>query len=191
MKIFWTVVITLVSAVVITCVVGLIVIFSGAYNIAATVHHWGITEWVLDTTFDNSVEAHSKGIVAPGNLNDPSTLLLGYNHYKETCVGCHGAPGVEPEEVAKGLYPSPPDLADSGDLSPAKVYWIATNGVKMTGMPAFAMDSNDDVRWAIAAFVTKIPSMTAEQYGSYPMTLEGGGAAAPGAMPSAESTGAM
>src|SRR5690242_10986080 len=38
------------------------------------------------------------------------TLEDGLDHYKDNCVTCHGAPGVEKSEIGKGLNPPAPML---------------------------------------------------------------------------------
>jgi len=38
-------------------------------------------------------------------------------------------------DIARGLYPQPPDLANAATLySPAELFWIVKNSIKMTGM---------------------------------------------------------
>jgi mono/diheme cytochrome c family protein len=84
------------------------------------------------------------------------------------CAGCHGAPGVQPMGISKGLNPEPPDLADAvSDQSDAEIFWVVKNGIKMTGMPAYGASNDDNRIWEIVAFVHLLPKMTAEQYQEY------------------------
>jgi mono/diheme cytochrome c family protein len=67
-------------------------------------------------------------------------------------------------EIAKGLYPKPPDLAvTSKRYTGAELFWIVKHGIKMTGMPAWA-DHSDDELWATVAFIEKLPGMTEQDY---------------------------
>jgi mono/diheme cytochrome c family protein len=40
------------------------------------------------------------------------------------------------------------------------------HGIKMTGMPAFDPEHDDETIWGIAAFVMRLPDMTPEAYQS-------------------------
>jgi len=51
-------------------------------------------------------------------------------------------------DIARGLYPQPPDLANAATLySPAELFWIVKNSIKMTGMPSWR-DHSDEELWA-------------------------------------------
>lgn len=116
-------------------IVFLLFIYSGVYNVAATEPHIGFTYWVFNTTMKNSVQSRADEIKVPPLL-DPSLMKKGFMHYRETCITCHGAPGVKPSEIGKGLMPEAPDLAKSAEKwTPAELYWIIKHGIKMTGMP--------------------------------------------------------
>lgn len=135
--------------------------YSGRYNIAATVPHTEAVERLLTQARNKSIEFHSSGISTPP-LDDPSLIEKGFGLYDSNCSGCHGSPGIEP---AKGFNPPPPALAEiAGDLEPRETFWVAKNGIKMTGMPEFGSTHTDDEIWAIAAFVEKLPGITEESY---------------------------
>lgn len=81
------------------------------------------------------------------------------------CVVCHGGPGIEPSEIAKGLYPEPPILYKSGMLTPGPTFWIIKNGIRMTSMPAMAPTHSDKEIWAMTAFlINKYDSMSPGEY---------------------------
>jgi mono/diheme cytochrome c family protein len=150
--------------VVIAVIAGVIVMYSGVINVAATDPHNPITAIVLSTTMDNSVRAHARGITAPP-LEDEQMIMAGFRHYREMCVGCHLAPGIKSSEIRKGLMPEPPKLQEAvKEWQPAELFWVIKNGVKMTGMPAWGPTHSDQKIWAMVAFLEKLPDMTAEQY---------------------------
>jgi mono/diheme cytochrome c family protein len=141
-----------------------IIIYSGAYDVAATEPHSGTTVWVLSTTMDHSVRRHAAGIPVSETYQSPD-LAEGYEHYNGMCVSCHGAPGVIRSEAGQGLNPSAPDLSEAaGDWTPSEVYWITKNGVKMSGMPAFGLTHDEEKLWNITAFVKRLPGMSVPQY---------------------------
>ncbi len=145
-------------------VCGAFLIYAGAYDVAATRHHWPLTEWVLDTARIRSIKAHAAGIMPPAGLDDQTKILMGTEHFADHCAICHGAPGVPKGDIAHGLYPQPPDLAiTSKTYTDAELFWIVKHGIKMSGMPGWA-DHGDDELWATVGFIEKLPDMTDQDY---------------------------
>ncbi len=143
----------------------LIFIYSGIYNISAMVPHDKLTLWMMNTVRDNSIMHNANNDLKAPDLSDSSLVKMGFIHYREMCVGCHGAPGIEQSEIAKGLYPHPPLLSRAAkDWTPQQLFWITKNGLKMTGMPAFGPTHSDEMIWAIVAFTKKLPTLTKKQY---------------------------
>jgi mono/diheme cytochrome c family protein len=146
-------------------VVGLGFIYSGVYDIGADSPHWRLVSHGLETARIRSIRSHAAGITAPSGLEDPARIVAGVSHYAEHCAVCHGAPGVERSDLADGLYPRPPNLAETArSYTPSELFWIVKHGIKMTGMPSGG-DHSDDELWATVAFIEKLPGMTEEEYG--------------------------
>jgi mono/diheme cytochrome c family protein len=142
------------------------IIYAGVYDVAATAPHWRITTWLLETARTRSIKRQAAGIPVPTGLEDPSKLVIGVGHYAAHCAVCHGAPGVPKGDVARGLYPPPPDLAKTAPIyTPAELFWIVKHGIKMTGMPAWS-DHSDEELWATVAFLEKLPGMSERDYAS-------------------------
>ncbi len=138
--------------------------YSGIYNVAATVPHTQPVYWMLDTMTDHSIRYHARGIATP-DLSEPNTMRIGLNHYNGMCVTCHGAPGVQADELSQGFYPPPPDLTDASKaFTPAQLFWTIKNGIKMTGMPAFGPTHEDDEIWAMVAVVEQLGKWDADEY---------------------------
>jgi mono/diheme cytochrome c family protein len=95
---------------------------------------------------------------------DPAAIALGLDHYRENCVVCHGAPDLEPAEIAEGLHPDAPRLwKESQKLTDGELFWTIRQGVRMTGMPAFAPTHSDEDIWKIVAFLHHLPHLTPEE----------------------------
>ena len=168
MKTFWGIII----AIGVVIVIFLIFIYSGVYNVSAMVPHTRVTLWVINTVKDNSIDFHSSNIKAP-SLEDTAMIKTGFAHYNEMCVGCHGAPGIKPDDAGKGLYPHPPNLARSAKEMPAsQLFWITKNGIKFTGMPSFGKTHSDQKIWDMVAFMKTLPGMTKEQYSHLQKTVK-------------------
>jgi mono/diheme cytochrome c family protein len=142
-------------------VVAGLVALSGMVNVAATVPS-GAMDGILAGISDRSV-AHHAGSAKNPLGDDAKAIAGGLPHYKENCLDCHGAPGIEPAEFAKGLNPAAPELTEADDLSDAEIFWIVSNGIRMTGMPAFSPTHNDEERWEIVAFVRHLTKLTDDE----------------------------
>ncbi len=115
---------------------GLGVVWSGAYDVAASDPHPDPVRWALETTLENSVERRAEGIVAPASFT-PDQVEKGFASFDGMCAQCHGAPGVAADEWAEDMRPSPPSLSEAAtQWTPEEVFWILQNGIKMSGMPA-------------------------------------------------------
>src|SRR5260370_18132628 len=86
---------------------------------------------------------------APVPLND-ATYLAGADVYKQNCAVCHGLPGEGQSNIAKGMFPKPPELFHGTGVTddPAwETYWKAKNGIRLTGMPSFKGSLDDTHLW--------------------------------------------
>ena len=187
-----------VVAYLILIVAGFGLLYAGVYDVGATTAHWPITERMLDLARRHSVAAHATGIQAPSDLDNPDKIAFGLSHYADHCAVCHGAPGAPKDDLAQGMYPTPPDLAVvSQQYTAPQLFWILRHGIKMTGMPSWS-DHTDDDLWAIVAFLKKLPDMSEGDYAKMLMSNmahgmmhhHGGGEsgeAAPSANPSTSS----
>ena len=64
-----------------------------------------------------------------------------------------------------GFYHEPPDLSKGIDeWSPAELFWIIKNGIKMSAMPAFGPTHKDEELWAIVAFLRRLPNLSPDEY---------------------------
>ncbi len=142
-------------------------VFWGGYNVAANVPHRQITKWVLETVRERSIDFHSKSLSVPP-LKDAKLAERGFPHYHAMCRLCHGAPGYRAEEFASSLNPQPPHLSSKEiqELKDRELYWVVRNGIKMTGMPAFAPTHSEEEILGIVAFLRLLPELTPEKYKS-------------------------
>jgi len=155
---------TLIVIVLLIAALYFFVVYSGVYSVAAHPEGGGFLAWTLDKTSDHSVERHAAGIKVP-NLDDPALIAAGAEEYHEACVQCHGAPGKDPEKFTQGMDPSPPHYDEIGkELPPANIFWVAKNGIQMTGMPAFRVTESDHTLWGVVALMKKLPAMSPADY---------------------------
>ena len=160
-KIILTVIITLL----VIFAASIIYIYSGAFNVSQLAPHHSFVDWELSTAKDKSISKRSKDLQVP-SMNDSAMFVMGFEHYNEMCSTCHGGPGVNPDELSKGLYPSPPEFYKSKDLpTMVEAFWVIKNGIKYTAMPAFGPTHDDEKVWAITDFlINKMNKMSPEEY---------------------------
>lgn len=154
----------IVGTILVAIAIWLGVVYAGAYNVAASDQHADAVRWTLKTTMHRSVARRAGGVALPETF--PKELIAeGAHHYAETCAHCHGTPGGEPDEWSRGLRPQPPRLTEAAkDWTPEEIHWIVSNGIKMTGMPAFAAHLAPQEIVALTGFVTELPGLTADDY---------------------------
>ncbi len=139
-----------------------LVVRQGWYDVGAIDQHWPPTQKLLETGRLYSVRHHAREINAPQLT--PAMAARGAQVYARHCVQCHGAPGVAPEQATLALQPSPgPLVTMSRRWQPNELYWLVSNGVKMTGMPAWAFRLNQQDLWSVVAFVNQMPKLSPEQ----------------------------
>lgn len=138
------------------------VIYSGIIDVAATKPHYAVTNWILETTLERSVERRARKLTPPAAYHATGDTA---HHFGEMCGLCHGAPGKDASEIGKGLRPKPPELAKVADqMSEAEIFWVAKNGIRMTGMPAFGETHSDRELWNMVSFVKSLSDMSPEEY---------------------------
>jgi mono/diheme cytochrome c family protein len=156
-----------IAMIVLALIAGTVVVIGGLYPVAASKPDSAAFRWLAEQSRDRAIERSAAGLAAP--KFSAADTREGAGHFKGMCQGCHGGPGVEPQEFASGMNPRPPDLAKAaGDLSVPQIFWIAKHGIKMTGMPAFGKTDEDEELWKVAAFVKALPRFSAAEYAAIP-----------------------
>jgi mono/diheme cytochrome c family protein len=149
--------------------------YSGLYDVSASSSHSGFIDWLLSTTSHASIERRAGEIEVP-DLENEDLVLAGINDFDSMCVGCHGGPGKDPEAMGQGLNPPAPDLAEeAAELTPAELFWVTKNGIRMTGMPAWGATHDDESIWPLVAFMTRLPELDALAYRELLASAEGQG----------------
>lgn len=144
--------------------VAAVFVYSGAFNASANIPPSALEKRLAEVALDRSVARRApKG---PNPLaSSPGAVQVGMAHYKEMCVFCHGAPGVDASEAGDGLNPAAPDLTLTKvqKRTDGELFWILQNGIRMTGMPAFGPTHKDEEIWKMVAFLRHLPELTAEE----------------------------
>jgi mono/diheme cytochrome c family protein len=122
--------------------------------------------WLFITTLRQSIQAHAaREAPQPPDLADPALVAMGLILYDRNCMPCHGAPGIAPDPMALGMTPPPPNLVlQAREWRARELYWTVSNGLKMTGMPAWEFRMTERERWAVVAFVKRLATLAPAEY---------------------------
>ncbi|HLK70088.1 MAG TPA: cytochrome c [Bryobacteraceae bacterium] len=111
----------------------------------------------------------------PATPDIPQTegaLMEGAKVYRDYCAMCHGI-GSEPKSpAARGMYPPPPQLLHGKGVSDdpiGETYWKVTNGIRLTGMPAYKDSLTGSQLWQVSMFLAssdKLPPAVTEYLNS-------------------------
>ncbi len=161
-------ILSVIGALAILAAIGVaIYFFGGFYSVAENEDHPAIVNWALASVRAASVARHAIE-QPPANLDDPATVKAGARAYAAIgCVNCHGGPpDANWAKWSEGLKPVPADLkVMAKERSAPELFWVIRNGIKMTGMPSFALaGAPDEQIWTIVAFIKKLPSISDEDY---------------------------
>ncbi len=166
---------TILGCIVVVAAGGLAFIYSGLYDVSATTPDSALVTWAVHKTSNTSVHARMGANVPSAGFDKPALIQVGGRLYAENCAVCHGAPGLTPTAIAKGLNPVPPDLFKATRKpDPAENFQFIKHGVKMTAMPGFGPSLSDDNIWSLVAFLGAAPSLTAADYAAKTAASPGG-----------------
>lgn len=137
---------------------------SGLFNAAASHPHTKFTFWITHETMIHSVRNHAAGIQPPATAG-AARVLRGFCTYETHCVACHGAAAVARQQWTAGMEPSPPYLLDAtSKWTPSQLFWIAKNGIKMTGMPSWRNSLSDGQIWDVVGFIEAMRQLPPQTY---------------------------
>lgn len=97
----------------------------------------------------------SRDLKSPLPAND-DTLKAGADVYNGNCAMCHGAFQQPKPDVAKAMFPPPPQLLGQDRMTDdpeGELYWAVTNGIRLTGMPAFDKILDQNRRWQVTLLI--------------------------------------
>ena len=88
-----------------------------------------------------------------------------------------------------GMEPSPPYLLDATSVwTPEQLFWIAKNGIKMTGMPSWRDSMPDSQIWDVVGFIEAMRRLPPQTYAQLRARNMCGGFSGPWPAPGPRST---
>ncbi|MBK6900701.1 MAG: c-type cytochrome [bacterium] len=98
---------------------------------------------------------------------DEATLAEARAHFADHCALCHGNDGRGQTPIGRNLYPKAPDmtLAQTQHLTDGELFYIITNGIRLTGMPAWGSRTpqDDEATWGLVLLIRRLGQLSPEQ----------------------------
>jgi len=150
-------------------VLGYVLVLVGGYFFIKTGHMPMATaagalpgeEMVAKMALRASVKS-SLDLKNPLPLNDDN-LKGGADVYNGNCAMCHGALDQPRPDLATAMFPTAPQLLKGKGVTDdpeGETYWKVTNGIRMTGMPAFNKILDEKRRWQVTMLVAHADKLT-------------------------------
>ncbi len=100
----------------------------------------------------------------PEPVNE-QTMGEAREHFVEHCSVCHGVDGRGGAAFGRNMYPKVPDLtlADTQRLQDGELFYIVSNGIRFSGMPAFGGEDSPQEIWHLVAFLRRLPQLSPEE----------------------------
>ena len=97
----------------------------------------------------------------------PESVNAAGEHWSEHCSMCHGSDGTGRTTLGGSLYPPAPDLKSARvqELSDGELFYIISNGIRFTGMPAWAGSDSPEEIWRLVTFIRALPTLTRQELG--------------------------
>ncbi len=98
-------------------------------------------------------------------LSSPEILAEARDHFADHCAICHGNEGQGNTVIGRNLYPPAPDMTqeETQRLTDGELFYIITNGIRFTGMPAWEEEHTDEETWKQVLFIRHLPNLTPEE----------------------------
>jgi mono/diheme cytochrome c family protein len=99
--------------------------------------------------------------------NTPEVLTEARAHWADHCAICHANDGSGDVPIGNHTYPPAPDMrqAVTQRMSDGELFYIIQNGIRLSAMPAWGGDSDDDATdsWKLVYFIRHLPHLSASE----------------------------
>ena len=105
--------------------------------------------------------ASAKKLKNPLTANN-ETIAGGRTLFNKNCARCHGEDGQAKTEAATAMKKKPTDLTAKAmhGITDGEIWWVITNGIKASGMPAYKTKASEQERWQMTLYVKHLMGET-------------------------------
>ncbi len=171
--------------------IAMVVLAGLAYMGVATLRH-GFSAREEPSRLEEFLARHARKLATPAGAKEQKnpypitaeSLESARKHWVEHCATCHALEGSGDTVIGRNLYPKVPDMreANTQELSDGEIYYIISNGIRFTGMPASGNGDSPEEIWQLVSFIRRLPSLSPEELevlGQLADRQSGGAAAEP------------
>ena len=151
-----------------------------AIVITASLFYWGVaivrhgfSAREKPSRLEEFLARHARKIATPAGakeLKNPyatttESSLAAREHWVKHCAGCHALDGSGNTVIGRNLYPKAPAMKDAQTqgLSDGEIFYIISNGVRFTGMPAWGDEDSPEKIWQLVSFIRQLPNLSPEE----------------------------
>jgi mono/diheme cytochrome c family protein len=151
----------------------LLLFVAGAVALFLWFRNHGFSARAEPSWIEAKLARHARRIATPANAKEaqnpfPKTeasLTEAREHFVEHCSMCHGIDGRGQTVIGRNLYPKVPPMtdADTQQLTDGELFYIISNGVRFTGMPAWGGEDSPESIWGLVTFIRRLPKLSPEE----------------------------
>jgi mono/diheme cytochrome c family protein len=144
--------------------VGLLAFWIRSHGFSAREQPSRLEQFLAQNARRLAMPSGAKGLKNPEPVNE-ATLAEAREHYVAHCSVCHGLDGRGDTAFGRNMYPKVPDLTkpDTQRLADGELYYVVSNGVRFTGMPAFGGEDSPESIWHLVSFLRRLPQLPPEE----------------------------
>jgi mono/diheme cytochrome c family protein len=117
--------------------------------------------WVARTARSVAIPSNAKARINPVPKSE-EMLNDARAHWADDCASCHANNGSGETQIGRNLYPPAPDMRkeQTQQMSDGELFYIIENGIRLSGMPAWASGHGEEDSWKLVHFIRHLPQLS-------------------------------
>lgn len=154
-------------------VIAIAIFLAGVGYLAVAIGRHGFSAREKPSRLEEFLARHARKIATPANAKElanphpvtAESLAAAREHWVDHCAMCHALDGSGNTILGRNLYPKVPDMREAAvqQLSDGELYYIISNGVRFTGMPAWGGEHTPEETWQLVSFIRRLPTLSADE----------------------------